>query len=203
MFNNINELLAHPSSIFALVGTGILIMAFFYIKNVKMTTKMIVHVGLMIALAILLHQIRIYHMPQGGSITLGSMIPLLLISFCYGPAVGYLAGFIYGIMNLILSPYIFHPVQVLFDYPLPYMALGIAGYFKNKLFLGTSLAVSVRFICHFISGAVFFGSYAPAGTSPYTYSFMFNIAYIVPELIITLLLLKLLPLKTLLTQMKP
>ena len=203
MLNNINEILAHPSSVFALVGIGILIIAFLYVKNTKMTTKIIVHVGLMIALAILLHQIRIYHMPQGGSITLGSMIPLLLISFCYGPAVGYLAGFIYGIMNLILSPYIFHPVQVLFDYPLPYMALGIAGYFKNKLFLGTSLAVSVRFICHFISGAVFFGSYAPAGTSPYTYSFMFNIAYIVPELIITLLLLKLLPLKTLLTQIKP
>ena len=51
----------------------------------------------------------------------------MLIAFAYGPEVGFLAGFAYGILNLLLNPYILHPVQVLFDYPLPFMALGLWG----------------------------------------------------------------------------
>lgn len=202
LYQNLIEIFAHPTSIFALLGVAILILAFLNINKIKLTTKLITHMGLMISLALILHQIRIYQMPQGGSITLGSMLPLLFIAFRYGPGVGYLAGFIYGVINLIFNPYILHPVQVLFDYPLPYMAVGIAGYFNNRLFLGTSIAIAARFICHFISGIVFFAAYTPAGTSPYAYSFLFNISYLLPELIITLLLLRLLPIKTLMNQAK-
>lgn len=113
LLKNLTELSAHPTSIFALIGVAILILGFLHIKKIKMTTKLIVHVGLMISLAIILNQFRIYHMPQGGSITLGSMIPLLLIALRYGSGVGYLAGFLYGLMNLLLNPYVLHPVQVL------------------------------------------------------------------------------------------
>lgn len=191
-----------PSSIFALVGLVALILAFVYIKKIKMNTRMMVHIGLVLALTVVLHTLRLYHMPQGGSVTLGAMIPLLLIAFRYGPVGGYLAGFVYGLINLIQEPYILHPVQVLFDYPLPYMALGLAGYFKERILLGAIVGVCGRFICHFISGVVFFASYAPPGVSPYWYSMVFNATYLIPELMICLVILRVLPVKRILFQMK-
>ena len=94
LYQNLIEIFAHPTSIFALLGVAILILAFLNINKIKLTTKLITHMGLMISLALILHQIRIYQMPQGGSNTLGSMLPLLFIAYRYGPGVGYLAGFI-------------------------------------------------------------------------------------------------------------
>lgn len=202
MLNHLQEILAQPMSLFALLAMALFIVAFFYSRKIKLTTNMLVYTALMLALTIVLHQLRIYHMPQGGSVTLGSMLPLLFLSFRYGPGIGFLAGFLYGMINLLQDPFILHPVQVLFDYPLPYMVLGIAGFFPGRYLLGAILGVSARFLCHFISGIVFFASYAPAGTSPYLYAFIFNASYLVPELLICLLLLKVLPVQRLLSYMK-
>ncbi|SFL51899.1 energy-coupled thiamine transporter ThiT [Pelosinus propionicus] len=199
---NIAMIFEQTTSVFALAAIVALIFAFAYIKKVKLNTQMMVHISLMVALTIILHTFRLYHMPQGGSVTLGAMIPLLLIAFRYGPIVGYLAGFVYGLFNLLQDPYILHPIQVLFDYPLPYMALGLAGYFKDRMLLGAIVGSCGRFICHFISGVVFFASYAPPGTSPYWYSFVFNATYLLPELMICLFILRVLPVKRLLLQMR-
>lgn len=199
----LSTILGSPASLFLLAGVVALILAFAYIKKVKIDTRMMIHIGLMLALAVILHTFRLYHMPQGGSVTLGGMVPLLLIAYRYGPVGGYLAGFVYGLINLIQDPYILHPVQVLFDYPLPYMALGLAGYFKDRMALGAMIGVLGRFICHFISGVVFFASYAPAGMSPYWYSLTFNATYLAPELIICLVVLRVLPVERLLLQMNP
>jgi thiamine transporter len=199
---NIAMIVAQPASVFALAAMVALILAFAYIKKIKINTPMMVHISLMLALTVILHTFRLYHMPQGGSVTFGAMIPLLLIAFRYGPVVGYLAGFTYGLLNLLQDPYILHPVQVLFDYPLPYMALGLAGYFKDRMLLGAIVGSCGRFICHFISGVVFFASYAPPGTSPYWYSLVFNATYLLPELMICLLILRVLPVKRLLFQMR-
>lgn len=200
LIHSVTIISKHPTSVFAMIGLVILLAAFFHIKKVTFHTHMIVHIALMISLTVILHNLRLYHMPQGGSITFGSMIPLLFIAFLYGPAIGYLAGFLYGFLNLLQNPYLFHPVQVLFDYPLPYMAIGLAGYFKNQIYLGASIGILGRFICHFISGAVFFANYAPPGTSPYWYAFVFNITYLLPELILCLIFLYILPAKRLLSQ---
>lgn len=202
MLENLSAIISNPNSILALIALLILITAFIYMKKIHFTTKMVMQLGLMIALAVVLHMIKLYHLPQGGSVTPGGMLPLLLISFCYGPAVGFLTGFCYGLLNLIQDPFILSPLQVLFDYPLPYMALGLAGYFSKNIYLGATIGIVARFICHFISGVVFFGSYVPKGTSIYAYSLIFNASYLVPELIICLILLKLLPIKRFLTLMK-
>lgn len=194
-------LLAAPTTIFTLIALIAIILAFIRIKKITITTSTIIHVALMVALTVILHMFRLYHMPQGGSVTFGGMVPLLFIAFRYGPAVGYLAGFVYGLINLIQDPFILQPVQVLFDYPLPYMAIGLAGYFKN-IYLGAFIGISGRFICHFISGIVFFASYTPAGMSPYWYSFIFNASYLIPELIICIIILRILPVKRLLSQFK-
>ena len=201
MLDNVSTILESPSASFALLGVLILIFFGLYLRRVKLTTRILINISLMLALTILLHQIRLYHLPQGGSVTLGAMIPLLLISFRYGAGIGTLAGFVFGLTMIIQDPFILHPVQVLFDYPLPGMAMGLAGIFREKISLGVILAFAGKFICHFISGVVFFASYAPPELSPVMYSLITNASYVVPEMIICLVILKVLPVKRLLAAM--
>ncbi len=188
-------------SIFALAGVLLLILMFLISRRIKLTTRMLIYMSLMLAFAIILHQIRIYHFPQGGSVTAGGMIPLLLLSYRFGPGIGMLTGFAYGIILILQDPFLLHPVQVLFDYPLPYVALGIAGISSSHRKICTGLAFVTRFLCHFISGVVFFGSYAPEGMSPVLYSLAANASYLVPECMICALLLRFLPVKRFLTAM--
>ena len=198
---NIMVLVNNTASFGVLVVVLFLILARFYFRKIHFTTRMLVNIALMLALSIILHQLRLYRMPQGGSITCGSMLPLLLISYGYGPWVGCLAGFVYGIFNIIQDPYLLHPIQVLFDYPLPYMVLGLAALWPAHRYVSTTIAFVARFLCHIISGVVFFASYAPAGTSPLMYSLIFNATYLVPECIICFALLKVLPINSFLTAM--
>lgn len=192
---NVQTITSSPLSILTLIGCVLLLIVLVKAKKIKFTPQLIARIGIALALATILKMLRIYHFPQGGSITLGSMVPILLISFIYGPQVGCLTGFLYGIITFIIDPYILHPVQVLFDYPLPFMALGIAGFFKEKKSLGVIASVFVRFICHFISGVAFFGSFAPEGMSPALYSLAVNGPMIGIECIICLIIVAMLPIE--------
>lgn len=191
------EILKHPTTIAAIIGLGALIVALLMIRKVKFNVRMISLIGSALALSSVLGIYKLYELPAGGSVTLGAMIPIILISFFYGPETGFLTGLLYGIISLILNPFIVHPVQVLFDYPLPFMALGLAGYFKNRKFTGTIVAILARFTCHFISGVVFWASSAPAGTSPYLYSFLYNASYMSIDGAICIAIIAILPLKQL------
>ncbi|SMD05470.1 energy-coupled thiamine transporter ThiT [Sporomusa malonica] len=193
--DNISTIVASPTTLLTLGGVILLVVALLRMKKVTFNARMMAHIGLALALAAILHAFKLYHMPQGGSVTLGSMIPILLMAFFYGPAFGYLTGFLYGLINLIQDPYILHPIQVLFDYPLPFMALGLAGYFKDRYLVGTVVGIVGRFIFHYISGIVFFASYAPPGVSPYLYSFLFNASYLSMECIVCVVIMRMLPIK--------
>lgn len=198
---SISELLAQPTSLFTLLAVLIFILGYLQMRRIHFTTSMLINVALMLALTIVLHQLRIFHMPQGGSVTLGAMVPLLFLTYRYGAGIGCLAGFLYGMINLMQDAFILHPVQVLFDYPLPYMALAVAATVPGRYYTGAALAFTARFLCHYISGIVFFGSYAPPEMSPYLYSLVFNATYLVPEAVICLLLLRVLPVPRLLAAM--
>ena len=160
------------------------------------TTKMIVYGGMCIALSFILSYIRLYKMPQGGSITLASMFPLVLYSLVFGPVAGIIAGVAYGFLQFIQDAYMVHWAQLLLDYPLAYGCLGLAGlapfFFKKNIKWGTLLGVVIavlgRGIMHLLSGVIFFGASAPAGQSAIVYSLIYNASYILPELIITLIL---------------
>jgi thiamine transporter len=150
--------------------------------------------ALAIALAFVLGLIKVFQMPFGGSISF-EMIPLILLALRQGPVVGTVTGAVYGLLNLAIEPFVVHPVQVLFDYPLAFGALGLAGLFRPTVrgaVLGAAVAVLARFVCHFISGVVFFASYAPEGWNPYLYSAAYNAAYLVPSLAIALVVVVLL-----------
>lgn len=201
MLKNIQAILESPDSMFALFGVLLLIIFCIYARRIKFSTRMVVYISLMLAVTILLQQIRLYHFPQGGSVTLGSMIPLIMLTWRYGAPIGTFAGFIFGLINIILDPFILHPIQVLFDYPLPSMAAGLAAIFPKNFIASTILVFAGKFLCHFISGAVFFASYAPEGTSSIIYSLTVNGAMIIPECIICCILLKVLPVERLLNVM--
>ena len=199
---NLKTLFSSPLTLIALIGCAILLIALIKFKSLKFDSKLVARIGLATALVFILDMLTIYTLPNGGgSISLGSMIPIFIISFIYGPSIGLFTGFLFGILKLIINPYILNPIQVLFDYPLPFMTVGIAGFFKNK-YLGATLGMLLRFVCHFISGVIFFGSYAPAGTSPIIYSIAVNGFAVGGELLICLTLLAFLPIDKLIKRLK-
>lgn len=193
---NLETVFASKTAVFALLALLILIFAFIKIKKIKFTPKLIAMVGLAVALSTVLGILKIYKMPQGGSVTLGSMVPVLLMGIFYGPEVGFLTGFLVGILNLFIDPYILHPVQVLFDYPLPYMALGLSGYFKNNKYVGTVVGILGRYIFHILSGVIFFASYA-GNQNPLIYSAVYNITYLGPDALVCFIIMSILPIKVL------
>src|ERR687885_1516972 len=151
-------------------------------------TRVLAEAALAVALAFVLGLIKVFQMPFGGSISL-EMVPLILLALRQGPWVGMVAGAAYGLVDLAIEPFAVHPVQVIFDYPLAFGVLGLAGFFQPSVrgaILGTVVAVLARFVCHFVSGVVFFASYAPKGWNPYLYSAAYNAGYLVPSLIIAL-----------------
>src|SRR3712207_5011983 len=150
--------------------------------------RVLTEAALAVALAFVLGLIKVWKMPLGGSVSL-EMVPLILLALRQGPWVGIVAGAAYGLMDLAIEPFMFHPVQVFLDYPLAFGVLGLAGLFEPTVrgaILGTFVAVLARFLCHFVSGVVFFASYAPEGGNLYLYSAAYNAAYLVPSLIIAL-----------------
>jgi thiamine transporter len=148
-------------------------------------TRVLAEAVAMIALATALYTIKIFTLPQGGSVTMGSMIPILLLAFRRGARVGVMAGAVFGILVLYLEPFVYNPVQFLLDYPLAFGSLGLAGFFKDKPMLGASVGIGARFVCHFFSGAIFFASFAPVGENPSLYSAIYNGSYLLPELAIS------------------
>lgn len=158
----------------------------------KMSAKELSFCAMAMALAIVTSFIKFASLPFGGSITLFSMFFICLIGYVYGLKVGIMTGVAYGMLQLIIGPYIYHPVQVLLDYPLAFGALGLAGVFskkKNGLIPGYILGVVGRYICHVISGYIFFASYAPDGMNPMVYTLGYNATYILPEMIATVIIL--------------
>ncbi len=139
----------------------------------------------MVALAFLLYLVKVFQLPEGGSITLGSMVPIFLLSFRRGAKVGVASGTVLGLIILYYEKFIYNPFQVFLDYPLAFAVLGISGLFRRNPFVGIGVAISARFACHFLSGVLFFQSFAPEGTNPILYSVLYNASYLVPEFIIS------------------
>ncbi|MEA4847989.1 MAG: energy-coupled thiamine transporter ThiT [Clostridiaceae bacterium] len=159
----------------------------------KTSTKMLTEAGIMIAAAQILSYVKIFEAPYGGSVTAGSMIPIIVFSLRWGVRYGLLAGTAYGILQFLLGGtiYSYHIVSILFDYVIAFGLLGLAGLFRNSIkgvFLGTLLGISGRFICHVISGVVVWASYAPESMDPLFYSIVYNGSYLLPEFIITLVI---------------
>ena len=162
----------------------------------KNKTKQLVFSAAAVALATVISVvIKLPSLPNGGSTTLFSMLIVSLIGYWYGPVIGLLAGLAYGILQFITGPYVVHPAQVLLDYPLAFAALGLSGFFhdkKNGLITGYLAGTFGRFLFHEISGFIFYTTYVDTFKGNLVAlwaSTAYNLSYILPEIIITLVLL--------------
>ncbi len=190
-------LMASPASIVALlllIAAGILVLRF---SKIKFTSRIMTHVGIAVAMTVVLNMFVLFKMPQGGSVTLASMVPIFFIAFIYGPNIGVMTGLIFGVLNLLLGGFIVHPVQVLLDYPVPFMLLGLAGILPKHMNLGMVMATLLRFVSHVISGFVFFAEYAPEGMNPLLYSIVYNAPFLMADLLIALIVMNILPINKL------
>ena len=150
-------------------------------RKKKADTKAMVTSAVLVALSIALNQIILFRMPQGGSITAFSMLPIVVCAYFYGVRRGMMAGMCVGLIDLIFNPYVIHPIQMLLDYPLAFGALAFAGLVRTgkfSLIFGYLAGLFSRYFCSVLSGIIFFGEYAPEGFNAFTWSIYYNITYL-------------------------
>ncbi|UCD97120.1 MAG: energy-coupled thiamine transporter ThiT [Candidatus Bathyarchaeota archaeon] len=156
--------------------------------ELRTRTLIIAEAVVFVALATALSFVKLFSLPQGGSVTAASMIPLLWLSLRRGAKIGIFVCVVYGLIQLMVEPFVVHPVQFLLDYPIAFGALGLAGLFQNRPFIGINIGILGRFLAHFASGVIFFSEWAPEGMSSFAYSAIYNGSYLLPELAISIYL---------------
>ena len=143
-------------------------------KKSQWTTKELTTAALCIGASFLLSFIKIFSMPNGGSITPASMLPMLAFSYNYGFKNGFLAGLCYGLLQFVQEPFFLAFPQFALDYLLAFSLLALAGLAKKSIIPGILYGCGARFICQFLSGWIFFGMYAPEGMPAWLYSLGYN-----------------------------
>ncbi len=167
-------------------------------KKTLFSTQMIVEAGIMIALALVLGEFKLFTMPQGGSVSFG-MLPLIVFAIRWGFVSGIIVGAVYSILSvMIFGGTILGPIQYILDYPLAYAFMGLSGInvLKNKSDIKgyipfIIIAYLLKFVCHFLSGMIFF-AVDPANIFTLENarnSFLYNITYIGPEILIFVVIL--------------
>lgn len=173
---------------------GMIVALFFSAKRVKWNSAMIAKAAICVALAYLLSMIKIFRMPMGGTVTLAAMFPLILFAAAFGPLEGLLIGCVYGLLQLMIDPYVIHPLQLLADYPMAYAALALACAAK-RLPVGDRLRLPAAVLLGYLgrwamavfSGVVFFAEYA-GEQNALIYSLVYNLSYLGPEALVSIVL---------------
>ena len=174
-------------------------------KHGKLTVKQLAFCAMAIALGTVLSNIKLFHFPTGGSITLLSMLVICLPGYWFGLGAGIATGVAYGVLQLLIDPYVLYPLQLVVDYLLAFGALGLSGLFSNAklgLIKGYIAGVLGRYVFAVISGWIFFGYYAWEGWDPLPYSLAYNAIYIFSEAAITLVILSAKPVRNLFAEIE-
>ena len=176
------------------------------VKQPKFSARQLAFSAMAIAAAFVTSEIKLFHLPFGGSITSFSMLFLVLIGYWYGLRAGLMTAIAYGFLQLVSDPYIISIPQMLVDYIFAFGALGLSGLFsksKNGLVKGYIVGVLGRYFFAFLSGMIFFGAYAADyGMSAPVYSLVYNGIYLSVEAVLTLIILYLPPVKKVMGQLK-
>lgn len=187
------------------------------------TTRKLVTCGVLIALGTILSMIKFSDLPFGGSVTLFSMVPMVVLGYKYGIKWGLFSGLIFSALQAILGATTSHAfagvtgwsvvAMAFLDYIVAFTVLGLSGMFKNKIknhtaaiTTGAFVVVMLRFVSHFASGWILWGSYAEGWFADLNnafgekvlatysgqalsalYSFVYNGSYMIPELILTVI----------------
>jgi len=157
----------------------------------RFPTKILAETSVVIALSFILKDILppIYELPQGGSITIAGLVPLLWFALRRGLKYGLFAGFVYGLVHMAFGGYVINPIQGALDYPIAFAALGLAGLLKKYPLVGVGVGITARFISSFLSGIFFFTSPTVEGAIA---SAAYNGTYLLGEFVISTIVIYLL-----------
>ena len=201
-------------------------------QNKVSKTRRLTESAMLLALAVVLEFVSkmfIPEMPFGGQVTLVSMLPVVLIAYRHGTKWGFVSALAYALIEMAIGMktvsaaflpgyfgdgiMIFNAILMcVLDYVLAFTLLGLGGIFRNRiqnpgvsLMCGSLVALGARYVAHFLSGYILFGSYAewfftqegfPAWGDALVdslgpqllgivYSLVYNGMYMVPEILLT------------------
>lgn len=153
----------------------------------KMTLRCLCEGAIMVVVAQILSYIKLWQMPWGGSVCL-AMLPIFLYSCRWGLKAGLMSGFVFGVLQFMFDGgFAIGWQSIVGDYLVAFTVLGFAGLFRGKtssIFLGTLVGSAARFLVHYVVGATVWAEYMPEEffgmtmTSPWIYSFLYNIVYV-------------------------
>lgn len=163
----------------------------------KREIKKITVTAVLLALGAVLSLIKVYELPLGGSITLLSMLPVCLISILYGVKWAIAPTIVYGVFQMLTGGIFGWGLtasvlvgSIFFDYIFAFGILALSGIFRKKgitgCLSGIALACIIRFVFHFISGVIFFGS-LEVFNNIYLYSLAYNGSFMLPETVFTVI----------------
>ena len=167
----------------------------------KMTLRCLCEGAIMLALAQVLGYLKLWTLPNGGSVTL-SMLPIFIFCIRWGVCPGLLASFAFGLLQLFLDvAYAAGWQSIIGDYLLAFAVMGFAGLFRGKkhgFYFGALLGTFLRFLVHYVTGATLWAEYMPPEffgmtmTSPWIYSALYNGSFLLLSLALTLIVAALL-----------
>ena len=154
------------------------------------TPRDIAFAAMCVSMSFILSCIKLFTMPQGGTITPASVLPMMIYIAAFGPARGLAVGCAYGLLQLFQGAYVIHPMQLLADYPMAFGALALGGFVnyikmpeRLKLPAAVVLGCVGRYIMAVLSGVIFFAEYA-GEQGAMVYSIVYNISYLGPDCLV-------------------
>ena len=162
-----------------IVAFGVVLMCF--TTKVKWNAKMLAYAALCIAISFVLSYVRLFRMPQGGSITPATMLTVMMFAYAFGFGPGLVCSMAYGVLQMFQDMYIVGWVQATLDYVLAFGSLALVALFRGwksplNFSVGVVVAGIVRVFFHVLSGVVYFAEYAPEGMNPLVYSLVYNLS---------------------------
>ena len=153
------------------------------------TARSLAYAAMCIALSFILSYIKVWDMPQGGSITLASMLPIMLFAAFHGVGPGLLVGAVYGLLQYLQGGWFVHPVQFLLDYPLAFSLIGLAGLYTVlpkawapwSLYAAMVIGAIGRAFSATLAGVLYWD------TAPWA-SLVYNGTYLIPDTIICIVI---------------
>ena len=157
--------------------------------------------SMMIAFSFVLSIFKLAELPYGGSVTMASMLPMVIIAHRHGIRWGISTAIINSLIQLLLGLKYFAYFSnwqslvalALFDYIIAYAVFGLSGIFKKAVkkqnlsfMLGILLSCSLRYFCHVISGATVWAGLSIPTNAALIYSFGYNATYIIPDTLVLL-----------------
>lgn len=176
-------------------------------KDVKFIAEIGIFSGIALVLDLIAGLYSNVIWSMGGSISI-AMVPIFIMAFRWGLKGGIISGLVVGVIQILWAGQIFHPAQIIMDYPLAYGLVGVAGAYAKKvqnfegagkyyyLNLGIIIGGALRLITHILSGYIYFSEYTPDGFDALPWSIIYNMGYMIPSIILCGIIIRILAIKS-------